>query len=165
MTLTQLEALVAGRTDNGNNPVATERDLWRAVINEAIKLYEVKEIDVNITANPGYMAANFDNTGLGINSMVGFAICNGNNGTKNRNGLTAIGYGPSYPTIGQTGGSADAVLVAHQHNIRYNANNAGGGGGQRCLDNTGVSPSYNTTEIAGESGIGKNMQPFIVTLM
>lgn len=164
MTSATFEALVIGRADAGNNPVSTERALWRAIANEIFKLFEVKHLDVNVTANPGYMAANFDNTGLGINNMVGFAICNGQNGTINRTGRTSIGYGSGYATIGATGGSKDAVVVDHNHDIDYNLNNAGGVGTQRTL-NVGTSAGVNTTKNAGVSGTDKNMMPYVVTLM
>src|SRR4051812_44209410 len=53
--------------------------------------YQVIELD----CPQAYLAANFDGTGLGLTNGLwpGFAICNGNNGTKNRNGRVGIGYG------------------------------------------------------------------------
>jgi hypothetical protein len=180
MTLEQLEAMVVGRSDNGDNPISSERDLWRAIINESIKLYEVKEIDINVTANPTYISENFDNTGLGINKMIGFAICNGNNGTRDRNGLTSIGYGTSYPSIGATGGSKDAVLLEHTHNSTalfepmsdLNSTNPHiaayrlyGGNNEYSLQGTSKTPNSGKTSVAGVDGTGKNLPPYIVTLM
>lgn len=71
---------------------------------------DIKEIDVS----NAYIAANFDGTGLGINERTGWAICNGNNGTKNRNGRVSIGYGTSYLVMGATGGSETHTLTTNE---------------------------------------------------
>ena len=49
---------------------------------------DVKEID----CNNAYRDIHFDSTGLGRLERIGWAICNGNNGTKNRGGRISIGY-------------------------------------------------------------------------
>lgn len=162
MTIPQVKLLIAGRATYGNNTVATERALWTVILNEACKLFEVKEIDINVTSNPTYFSDNFDNTGLGIGGMVGFAICNGNNGTRNRIGLTSIGSGADINAIGTNGGSKDAVLVSHKHTYSQyveSGSNSGSGGEVAGYFTVG------DTSTIGESGVGKNMQPYIVTLM
>lgn len=163
MTIAQIEEMIVGRSDNGDNPISTERDLWRAIRNEACKLFEVKCIQVNTTANPSYLGDNFDNTGLGINDMDGFAICNGENGTYDHTGRVMIGYGPGYATIGNTGGSKDQVVVAHTHSVEYSTHNAAGGGSERVLQVGGG--GFQNTSSAGIDGADKNMQPYIITLM
>lgn len=54
---------------------------------------DIKEID----CNDAYIQNNFimtgPNWGKGINEREGWAICNGNNGTKNRTGRVSIGFG------------------------------------------------------------------------
>ena len=74
-------------TDNLAHEVGTE--LKRGTVQELISLvaplvtalqFQVIELDVNAA----YITANFDGTGLGINLCLGYAICNGQNGTKNR---------------------------------------------------------------------------------
>ncbi|CAH56672.1 hypothetical protein PHG11b_45 [Flavobacterium phage 11b] len=156
-------------TDNLAHEVGT--DLKKGTVQELINLiaplvsalqFQVIELDVPIS----YITANFDNTGLGTNLCLGYAICNGNNGTKNRNGLVSIGYGVGYTAIGGTGGSRDAVLVEHSHpNSKFNPLN--GSGTVYQFDAVGDKEKYGlmATELAGESGINKNMQPYIITLM
>ena len=44
----------------------------------------------------------------------GFLLCDGNNGTPDLRNSFIIGAGNNY-TVGQTGGSADAIVVSHTH--------------------------------------------------
>lgn len=129
---------------------------------------DIKEVD----CDAAYITANFDNTGLGINERLGWAICNGNNGTKNRMGRTSIGYDPiNYPVgtylVPNIGGNKDAVVVEHSHTsygfaINQNFTDAGPTDGQGNKD--GVLETRNTSTV-GVSGTDKNMQPYIVTLI
>jgi hypothetical protein len=87
---------------------------------------------------------------------------NGNNGTPNDNGKVVISYGADYTTLGATGGSKDAVVVAHTHTL---------GGGVRTLSGAvdfgggaGNMGSINATDTSGVSGVDKNMQPYVVRL-
>jgi len=57
--------------------------------------YEVKQLD----CPQEFVENNFDLTpgptmGLGKNLALGYAICNGNNGTRNRNGRVALQFDP-----------------------------------------------------------------------
>ena len=149
--------------------------------------FEVKTLHVN----SAYIAANFDGTGLGINLMLGFAICNGNNGTLNMDGKVNIGYGSTYNVIGQNGGSKDAVLVQHHHHkngspfksfVAHSGSVASGGYGNNSSTGTStdsgdvsqlaignLSLNYDTGGDAleqdmGVDGTNKNMQPYIVAL-
>jgi len=58
-----------------------------------------------------YLAANFDETGLGINLRAGEALCNGNNGTPNLTGRTIIHYSGDYPLGSGATGSQTATLT------------------------------------------------------
>lgn len=160
MTIQQIKQKIAERANGQNNKVVTERQLWEIILNESVKLFEVKEIDVNLDIEPNYFVENFTSNGLGINDMEGFAICNGNNGTRNRGGRVAVGYGEGYTTIGATGGSKDAALVEHIHEIKTSSGAGGFVGPQR----TNGTQNTSVTESAGSSGVGKNMQPFIIVL-
>jgi len=120
--------------------------------------YQVITLHVDST----YIDDNFDGTGLGILLMDGYAICNGNNGTINKDGRVGIAYGDIYNAIGAIGGSKDAVLVEHSHDVQI----LGGGGGETFAsfnDGTGPGRTY-TTGTAGVSGTNKNMQPYLVEL-
>lgn len=144
-------------------------DLHQATIQDLVNFlqpyigtfqYEVKTLDVKTQ----YITDNFDNTGLGINIMVGWAICNGANGTHNIDGRVLLPYGTNNNVMGQFGGSRDAVLVSHSHIINevYNENitgtKVGSGGG--TIEAVGTQ----NTSTVGVSGTDKNMQPFIVQL-
>lgn len=119
--------------------------------------FEVRDLWVNQT----YIDTNFDGTGLGVGIMTGWAICNGQNGTPPMDGLVSIGYGTNYNVIGAFGGSKDAVVVAHTHNIRVNTNAVGSG--FPAFEASSAQGSF-STESTGVSGVDKNMQPYIVLL-
>jgi len=121
---------------------------------------DVKEIDVS----NAYLTANFDATGLGKNERLGWAICNGNNGTRNRSGRVAMNYDvANYPTLGATGGSKDAVIVSHSH--VGNGFGASGSGSDGLASNNFLYGQLSATSTVGESGTNKNLQPYIITLM
>jgi len=143
---------------------ATFQDLVNFMnIHSAALQFEIKEMAVNQT----YIDNNFDITGLGINLCTGFAICNGQNGTPNLDGLTTIAFGSTYTNIGGFGGSKDAVVVEHIHvsTITKSVNTSGGAGTSlvcNTLNNAGTQDINTTT--AGISGNNKNMQPYVVHL-
>lgn len=120
--------------------------------------FEIKDLWVS----QAYIDDNFDGTGLGVALCDGYAICNGENNTPNLDGLVSIGYGKNYNVIKASGGSKNAVVVEHTHNVAI----LGGGGGNTFAtlnDGTGTGRTY-VTESTGVSGINKNMQPYMVLL-
>lgn len=148
-------------------------------INSNAFQYEIKDLWVNQT----YIDNNLDETGLGINLLEGWALCNGNNGTPPMDGLVSIGYGNNYNVIGAFGGSKNAVVVKHKH-FMFAQNN----GGQTGIDLTAVDyvarrgssggdndyrmvkptdaskATVGLTSEEGVDGANKNMQPYIVLL-
>ena len=118
-----------------------------------------------LAVTQAYIDENFDETGLGKNICIGWAIRNGNNGTDNIDGKVGVAYGASNNVIGQTGGSRDAVVISHSHT--YNSINAVG---KKVLsfnevgDKEGASYFTADTSTVGVSGIDKNMQPYIIDL-
>ena len=120
--------------------------------------FEVKDLWVG----QDFIDDNFNGSGLGIELMVGYAICNGNNGTPDLDGLVSIGYGTNYSVAKAVGGSKDAVVVAHTHVVALNGG-AGGSGNITFDDGTGTPHNY-TTNSTGVSGTNKNMQPYMVLL-
>lgn len=120
--------------------------------------YETKRLAVN----QAYITDNFDETGLGKNICLGWAIRNGNNGTDNIDGKVGIAYGASNNVIGQTGGSRDAVVVQHQHDIKLF--DEGGVGAPAGGSSSNVTNGTGKTELVGVSGTDKNMQPYIIDL-
>jgi len=133
-----------------------------------------------VVCDSAYITANFDGTGLGRLERTGWAIMNGNNGTFNDDGLVVIAYGPTNTTPGATGGSKDAVIVSHQHNTnpvsvtlpRSEADNGEAAGNMAVMSNLQANGSFTfatatgsgATAATGESGTGKNMQPYVVRL-
>ena len=125
--------------------------------------YETKRVAVT----QAYIDENFDETGLGRNICIGWAIRNGNNGTDNIDGRVGVAYGASNNVIGQTGGSKNAVLVQHNHAMGDQSGSSGSGTTNirylgREIESNSLGIPY--TDFSGESGAGKNMQPYIIDL-
>ena len=158
MTRAQFTTLINTLGTGDKNTAAEVRAVFNAFKDAVVLTGDVKEIDCDNT----YLALNFDGTGLGINERAGWAVCNGLNGTKDRNGKTSIAYGTSYPTLGATGGSKDAVVVEHSHNIATAPTDSVGYVTLKASSSTGGTPI--ATETVGVDGTNKNMQPYIVSL-
>lgn len=165
MTRSQYQTLINTLADNQPNTAATVRGILEALADGATFTNELKVID---TTN-AYIAANFDGTGLGMNEMLGYAICNGQNGTRDWGGRVPLGYSASlYPTLGATGGTTQETLTidqipSHSHTV---ASYAG------ALTNASRISSQVTTGIGGaqtsSQGGGQphnNMQPYRVALI
>jgi microcystin-dependent protein len=109
----------------------------------------------------------------GVSVPSGWYLCDGTNGTPNLTDRFVVGSGNTY-SIGDTGGSADAVVVSHTHTItdpghshtQYSTgpkNNSFDSGTSVGNDSTGPT-STETTGISinssGESGTNKNLPPY-----
>jgi len=152
-------------------------------ISGSFRTGDIKEVD----CTEAYIAANFDGTGLGINEREGWAICNGQNGTKDRNGRVAIARGTVYPSVGTSMGSPvvggsethtllEAQIPQHSHKIS-NDNGGGVSGGAYLkterdsggdfkygLSSNGTVPTLYSTSTFGGGQSHNNMQPYIVSL-
>lgn len=124
-----------------------------------------------VVCDSTYLNTNFDSTGLGRGERKGWAIMNGQNGTQNDNGKVVIAYGSTYNTLEAIGGSADAVLVSHSHKFEMSGDDNDSKAGQLITTNTvenlgfnGQGYTYKSLSTEGESGVGKNMQPYVVRL-
>lgn len=140
-----------------------------------------------------YIAANFDGTGLGIANRVGWAVCNGDNGTVNMGGRVAIGYDavaidPAdnvwdviYNTMLSTGGQKKHTLASGEQGAITAAamvDDIGGGGTSAIArikingtevprDGAGNQGGWgsNATIAAAAAGTAhENRPPFVVTL-
>jgi hypothetical protein len=136
-------------------------------INSNAFQFELRDLFVNQT----YIDDNFDITGLGTDLMLGWAICNGQNGTPNMDGLVSIGYGTNYNVINAIGGSKNAVVVEHSHQGLFvsGSNRDNGDPGNYIITANGEpngiqSSTLTYTANAGVSGLNKNMQPYRVLL-
>ena len=181
----ELAPEVFSLTDNIAHEVGTE--LKRGTVQQLVDLvaplvsalqFQVIELDVNNQ----YIIDNFDSTGLGTNLCLGFAICNGQNGTKDRNGRTGVAYGTTYTAVGAIGGSATHVLSESEMPL-HNHNNGladdvsllfvygGTTDGVPGLATRAVSGEVGTrtvqglTSTRGANSAHNNLQPYIVTLI
>lgn len=164
MIRSEIQTLIDSIADGVPNTALKVRTVLNALADGSGVTGDVKEIDVATS----YITANFDPTGLGINERLGWAICNGNNGTRNRSGRVAMQYSSLYPVLGSVGGSENAVLVQHNHAMGDQSGSSGSGTTNirylgREIESNSLGIPY--TDFSGESGAGKNMQPYIVTLM
>lgn len=162
MTRSEYQTLIDSLADNQPNTAATVRGIFEALADGATFTNELKLLD---TTN-AYISANFDGTGLGINEMLGYAICNGQNGTRDWRGRVPLAYDSSlYPTLGATGGTREEVLninqiPAHTHTVPAN-NGVGGIGGANFPSGGGTTVS---TSSSGGGLAHNNMQPYRVVL-
>jgi hypothetical protein len=167
MTRSGLQNLINANLANNSEITAAEhRAVEFALLNEAARLYEVKELDIPDLQLSTFLIENFDITGLGINDYTGFAICNGQNGTRNRGGKTSIGYdATSYSTIGANGGEQNHTLTSSELPVVLEYLGTPQSGGRPAF---GGGPTvywptaYNNTRNSGQTH--NNMQPYIVTL-
>jgi hypothetical protein len=103
----------------------------------------------------------------------GWTLCNGSNGTPDLRNSFIIGAGSTY-AVGQTGGSADSIVVSHTHTVTdpghlHNTASTGGGAITNSAANGAVGTSTSTTatnttgitiNTAGTSGTGANLPPY-----
>ncbi len=109
-----------------------------------------------------YIDANFDETGLGIKEAVGWAKRNGQNGTRDARDRVSVAQGTVHNDLTEIGGSEDAVVVAHSHSMSYGYIGADASAQvNRDPDGNTVIGTTNT-DSTGVSGVGKNMQPYLV---
>jgi len=130
--------------------------------------FEIKDLWVS----QAYIDDNFDETGLGVELCEGYAICNGQNGTPNLDGLVSVGYGNNYSVIKAIGGNKEVALVAGNLpsiDITLPVSNAGGGGSPYTYvvaSGSGTPASKTYTNVTGNTIPTKvnNMQPYMVLL-
>ena len=114
---------------------------------------------------------------------TGWSLCDGSNGTPDlRNkfvlGATNDGSDSTYPgiSVSQTGGTADAVVVQHNHSITDNGHthtqtgggtnddggpNAPGGNSSGTMSNISTQTTGITIDNEGVSGTNQNLPPFL----
>ena len=165
MTYSEIEDLINENLASGIRiPAVDHREVEMALLNyindNLPKQFDIKWIYVDSV----YLGNNFEVNGLGKNLRLGWALVNGNNGTPpNSAGKMFMNYGGDFTTLNQIGGSKDAVVVAHTHTFPKTLVGHGSGGiGDFASKSSNISYSDNTvTNESGESGVGKNMPPYI----
>jgi hypothetical protein len=117
-----------------------------------------------------FFNANFDSNGLGINLALGWGLCNGNGGRKDFRDRTVVSKGANFSTLYNTGGSANAVLIGHKHKIAKGTadfNSVSGSapvafGTNFTIDSESTGISENGASVPDQTGVGKNMPPYII---
>jgi len=148
-------------------------DLKQATIQELVDLitplvnaiqFQVIELDVT----QQYIIDNFDATGRGINLMDGYVMCNGQNGTNNRDGRVSIAYGTNYSFVGFVGGATTHTLLSSEVpalTVSFTgSNDDNGDNGQYIVTSPDEPNTVHTLNSNGGGGSHNNMQPYIVTL-
>ena len=101
-------------------------------------------------------------SGATNNIPTGWALCDGQNGTPNLQDKFIVGAGSTY-AVDATGGSADATLVSHTHNLLYNHGSFGGSSGAVTprSGNTPVTPGISgRVSTEGSSATDANLPPY-----
>ena len=146
-------------------PAVKHREVETALLDftqsNVAQQYDIKAIYANST----YLGENFESNGLGRVLRTGWAVCNGNNGTPNLIGRVLVHQSADF-RLGTVGGSKDAVVVAHNHQLRTSTQDSGNPGILVETSNTEeytdahYTPRAETTT-EGVSGVGKNMPPYL----
>ena len=103
----------------------------------------------------------------------GWLICDGTSGTPDLRSSFIIGAGSTY-SVGQTGGSADAIVVSHTHTVtdpghKHNTTSIGSGSLLNAAASGATGANTSTTDTAttgitlqtaGTSGTGANLPPY-----
>ena len=117
----------------------------------------------NLTSVPGVPVGGIIMwSGATNNIPTGWALCDGQNGTPNLQDKFIVGAGNTY-AVDATGGSADATLVSHTHNLFYNHGSFGGSSGAVTPRGTntpstpGISGRVSTE---GSSATNANLPPY-----
>ena len=124
-----MKVQLANASANLQGPVRTEMQRVITGVNNIGQTYarylrgEIRLL--HLTAAEVSSTTNFDSTGLGKNDFLGWAICNGNNGTED---LRDVFLRFSVAAAGVTGG-ADSIILAstqlptHTHPIKGGSSN------------------------------------------
>ena len=169
MTYQEILDLINANLASGSKIQAVKHREVETALLDFIQSNVAQQYDIKaIYANSTYLGNNFESNGLGKNLRAGWAICNGNNGTPPMQGRTIVNYGGDFTTLNAVGGSKDAVVVAHSHEITNSGNVNNGQPGGNLGNKTARWDSGSGTLLngdvstEGESGVGKNMPPYIV---
>jgi len=165
MTYSEIQTLIDTNLASGNKiPATKHREVEHALLDyiqaNLSQSGDIKRVKCDLT----YLTANFEVDGLGKNLRLGWAICNGNNGTDDLSGRVGVGYGIGYSTLGQIGGSKDAIVVEHSHGIKYASTSGGTKYPETPYIGDTIGGNMQGTELTGISGTDRNMQPYIVQL-
>jgi hypothetical protein len=163
-TKTEILALINGIGTGSPNSASEMRDLLTAMMDPPIGTIRMRDV------SNAYITANFDGTGKGINEELGYAILNGQNGTRNWNDRTLLAYGTSNLVMGaQKGSNTHTLLKAElpSYNLELPVQNISSGSPGNNVQGTGSSNPSGTALIPlGGSGTAFSIEnKSIVTLV
>lgn len=157
MTDANVTSAIANIATGSPNSASEMRELLTELFNRSYKTGDV----MMLSCSNAYVTDNFDGTGLGIAARVGWAICNGANGTRNYNDSYPMPYGASNLTMGAAVGANTATLaVANIPPLTVGFTPSG--------DDNGNIGNYIVTANGGNYGdktldtIGTNATPFSI---
>lgn len=157
MTDNQVTTAIANLASGTPNTALELRDLFTELFNRSVKTGTM----VIKSVSNAYITNNFDGTGLGINEEVGYALPNGNNGTRNYDDKLPIPYGVSNLVMGATKGSNTVTLLATNIpplNVGFTPSGQDNGNVGNYIE-TGNAESYADKTL---STIGTNSTPFSI---
>ena len=165
-------------------PIESTINIQTALNNLIANVWRTGDLK-EVTCTSLYITDNFDGTGLGTNERLGWAVCNGQNGTINKGGRVSVGliypeilvdpvdnvWDVVYNTINSIAGEKKHILnigeiPAHNHDIEIYENGTGDTTPVEVSDSDNYTRHDGTTQ-TGSAGGGlshENRQPFIVTL-
>jgi hypothetical protein len=126
MTDAQVTTAISNIATGSPNSASEMRELLTELFNRGYKTGDV----MMVSCPNQYIIDNFDGTGLGIALRVGWAICNGANGTRDYNDRLPLPYGTSNVTMGALKGENTATLISSNLppiNVPYTGSDADNG--------------------------------------
>ena len=133
-------------------------------ITEPIVIYKKGQVGI-FKVTQTWIDDNFDSTGLGKLEALGWAKRNGSNLTLNQEGKFSLNQGDvPYNVIGAVGGYTDSIVVAHSHVEKAGTSNVGTQSVIVAATGSGTNATSNFTQTFGESGVGRNMPPYLIDL-
>ena len=157
-------AMIAAIGTGEPNTALEIRNILTALLDPPIGTIRMRDVSNE------YITTNFDGTGLGINEELGYAILNGNNGTRNWNDRIPLAYGTSNLVMGaQKGSNTHTLLKAElpSYNLELPVQNISSGSAGNNVQGTGATASGGTALIPlGGSGTAFSIEnKSIVTLV
>jgi len=120
-----LEQAIAALETGEKNTAAEMRQILRMMLKGISLEGDIRPIYV--TAE--YIAENFESNGLGKNERLGWARCNGLNGTVDMSGAIGIGYGDGYTEVGSRIGNNEKKISIPVTGYTSGADTGGGASG------------------------------------
>lgn len=170
MTYSEIFDLIDTNLASGNKiPAFKHREVEHALL-DFIQVNLSQSGDIKrIKCDLAYYTANFETNGLGKNLRLGWAQCNGNNGTDDLTGRVGIGYGLGYSTFGAIAGEVSHTLTKPEIpniTIHIDGSNADNGdpGTKAVTASTQANSGFDVIVNTGGGTAHNNMQPYIVNL-